>query len=95
MRISTAISPVVRRMIRIGEKAYGLFLVGLVSIGLQACATTSVRQVVPAQLVDEAAVVGLNSQQIRIWGDEAPKNFPAMVKKFELQQKAAAVAGTR
>ncbi len=95
MRVLFANSPSARWINRVGGTIYRLFLIGIVSIGLQACATSSVRQVVPAQLVDEAAVVGLNSQQIRFWGDEAPRNFPAMVKKFESQQKAAAQAGAR
>ena len=56
---------------------------------LPGCATTSLREVVPAQLADQARVVGLADRDIRFWGDEPPKNFPEMAKIAEKQHMAA------
>ncbi len=89
MRALTAITVRSSRL-RVASGAVGRCLaVACVVAMLSACATTSVRQVVPANLINDAKVVGLDSREVRIWGDEAPKNFAAMVKRFETQQQAA------
>jgi len=95
MRALPAIVECFSRVLSAGPRLWRLTAAVCLLAALSACATTSVRQVVPPQLVDKAEVVGLNSQRIRIWGDAAPKNFAAMVKKFESQQKAAGITGRK
>ena len=94
MRVLSAISQIESGRLS-GRQVGRVLLLLFVGSILSACATTSVRQVVPAELVDQASVTGIAGIGIRFWGDEAPKNFPAMVKKFERQQRASGLAGSK
>ena len=81
---------------RLSGRQLGLAL-SLLSVASirSACTTMSVCQGVPAELIDQASITGIPGIGIRFLGDEAPKNFAAMVKKFEQQQRASGLAGSK
>ncbi len=59
-------------------------------------ATGALREVVPPQLADEARVVGVTGEDVRIWGDEPPHDLERIAEKFHQQRRAAlAAAGLR
>ena len=68
--------------------------IGLCAV-LGACATGSLRQVVPAELADQARVVGVQGENIRFWGDEPPKNMVKLAKEFRKQQDRASPGSNR
>ena len=62
-------------------------LTTLICLSLCACAA-DIREAVPPELSARAQVIGLESNQIRMWGDEAPKNFAERVKVLEKQRRS-------
>ncbi len=84
------------RFIRLGRLIRAGVFSGIATLAaallLSACATTSLRDVVPPELADQARVAGLRDQNIRIWGDEAPKDFKKMAEVFARQRQATLAA---
>ncbi len=67
-------------------RVFPLFII--IACIITGCATT-LRQAVPPQLQDRAVVAGINSERIRVWGDQAPKDVEAYTKEFERQRRNA------
>ncbi|MGI9520168.1 MAG: patatin-like phospholipase family protein [Hyphomicrobiaceae bacterium] len=73
----------------LGRATVQIWKLGILGIILSACVAPKMRDVVPPQLADHARVVGVASADIRMWGDEPPKNLSVMVDKFKRQRRAA------
>ncbi len=67
-------------------------LVALAVILLGACSIPQQRQIVPAQLINQARVVGLKSRAIRVWGDE-PLSQEMIQKNLKLIRRQKRKSG--
>lgn len=64
----------------------------LTALVLGGCAATIARKAVPEKLENRAEVVGLAGKKIRVWGDEAIKDFAARARVLQKQRLASGLA---
>ena len=62
-------------------------LAALLCPTLGACAA-DIREAVPPEVSSRAQVIGLQSDDIRMWGDEKPSNFAQMAKELHAQRRS-------
>ena len=66
-----------------------IVLVIMSALVLAGCAAAA-RQAIPPNLASSAKVIGLETEVIRFWGDEAPKHLSAIKRRIQKQRRTAA-----
>lgn len=67
----------------------------LVVVGTLVCACAAeVRNIAPPVALNEAQLLGLESNKIRFWGDEVPKDLERIVAEAQAERKKAIANGT-